>query len=325
MNSLLNMDAFTSTRNNPRTGLTERKWIEYADGVLEPVRRDGNLNRKYHGNKRELDWWTVDKPLDWDPLKESRDVSLNHDYGQRNKPKEKLEKPLGPARPEDAGKHREPMPCRRGEKAEPVLFAAAGGKKEPEEENRAVPDQPESPKTPKDDREGKSTTSKTTLLRGADAYREFEAEQKAAENAKAGENPQPTPGGSGKLAGADATPPQKENHGGNAESGAGAAGAAGGMVKPKGQHGKGPATGNDMRIKQFIEDYKNAKPKDKPKVKENFQNEIKELQKRAKSAKGKAKKNMQRQANHWKGALKVTTDGKVRSGGPLICSGSYLI
>jgi hypothetical protein len=53
---------------------------------MEPVRREGNLNRKYHGNKRSLDWWTVDKPVDWNPRDEGKRVSLNHDYGKRDKP-----------------------------------------------------------------------------------------------------------------------------------------------------------------------------------------------------------------------------------------------
>ncbi|WP_338668902.1 hypothetical protein [Pseudodesulfovibrio methanolicus] len=82
----MNTDTFTRIDTDRLTGQPRRKWIEYADGVMEPVRRDGNLNRKYHGNKRSLDWWTVDKPVDWNPRDEGKRVSLNHDYGKRDTP-----------------------------------------------------------------------------------------------------------------------------------------------------------------------------------------------------------------------------------------------
>jgi hypothetical protein len=58
MNELVDTDTFTRIDTDRFTGQPRRKWIEYADGVMEPVRREGNLNRKYHGNKRSLDWWT---------------------------------------------------------------------------------------------------------------------------------------------------------------------------------------------------------------------------------------------------------------------------
>ncbi|MCJ2165969.1 MULTISPECIES: hypothetical protein [unclassified Pseudodesulfovibrio] len=93
MNSILNSDKYTRTRKNTYTGETERQWLQYADETFEPVRKDGDLNRKFHGNKRTLDWWTVDKPRDWSPLKEGEKVSLNHDYGQADQPK----KPSVPA------------------------------------------------------------------------------------------------------------------------------------------------------------------------------------------------------------------------------------
>ena len=83
MKSTLNKEPYVSTNLNRNTGQSLRQWIEYADGVFEPVRKNGNLNKKYHGNKRTLDWWTVDKPLDWNPSNEGKKVSLNHDYGQK--------------------------------------------------------------------------------------------------------------------------------------------------------------------------------------------------------------------------------------------------
>ncbi|WP_338668712.1 hypothetical protein [Pseudodesulfovibrio methanolicus] len=82
MNDLLKSDAFTRTRVDRFTGEPRRQWLEYADGVMEPVRKEGSLAKKFHGNKRSLDWWTVEKPLDWDPAEEGRKVSLNHDYGR---------------------------------------------------------------------------------------------------------------------------------------------------------------------------------------------------------------------------------------------------
>ncbi|MGE4422430.1 MAG: hypothetical protein AB7D39_09050 [Pseudodesulfovibrio sp.] len=82
MNDPLKSDAFTRTRVDRFTGEPRRQWLEYADGVMEPVRKEGSLAKKFHGNKRSLDWWTVEKPLDWDPAEEGRKVSLNHDYGR---------------------------------------------------------------------------------------------------------------------------------------------------------------------------------------------------------------------------------------------------
>ena len=90
MNDLLKSDAFTRTRVDTFTGEPRRQWLEYADGVMEPVRREGRLSKKFHGNKRSLDWWTVEKPLDWDPVEAGREVSLNHDYGR---PEQAADKP----------------------------------------------------------------------------------------------------------------------------------------------------------------------------------------------------------------------------------------
>jgi len=132
------------------TGAVGRQWLEYADGIFEPVRKDENLNKKYHDNKRSLDWWVVDKPTDWNPLTEGKKVSLNHDYGQEGKPGAKVSpKPLGTARPGDSERNRQTMELRYEDmgKHKPQLFA-----------------------------------SKTTLGQGAAALQEYEAKLKAAES-----------------------------------------------------------------------------------------------------------------------------------------------
>lgn len=117
MNDLLKSDALTCIDTDRVTGQPRRKWIEYADGVVEPVRKAGNLNRKFHGNKRSLDWWTVDKPVDWNPLDEGRDVSLNHDYGREAKPQARPGGQTVPARPGHGGEGRRSRAKRRAPRA----------------------------------------------------------------------------------------------------------------------------------------------------------------------------------------------------------------
>lgn len=118
----MDTDTFTRIDTDRFTGQPRRKWIEYADGVMEPVRREGNLNRKYHGNKRSLDWWTVDKPVDWSPRDEGKRVSLNHDYGKRGKPAE----PDGAGA--DSGKAAGPPPApATNPKGRSTLNQGAGG------------------------------------------------------------------------------------------------------------------------------------------------------------------------------------------------------
>lgn len=158
---------------------------------------------------------------------------------------------------------------------------------------------------------------KTTLLPGAEAYHEFEAERQAEKAESQNKDPKPHVH-RGEVTGkpADSSKPERP-----APGGAGAAvgvGVAGGMVKPKGQHGKGPVTGNDKVVDDFRKEYEAAGDTDKPKKKRKFEKKIKELRKKAKNATGKEKKALQDRANHWKAALKVITDGKVRSGGPLM-------
>jgi hypothetical protein len=77
---------------------------------MEPVRREGRLSKKFHGNKRSLDWWTVEKPLDWDPVEAGREVSLNHDYGR---PEQAADKPTNvpPSKPISTGAKPAAQPC----------------------------------------------------------------------------------------------------------------------------------------------------------------------------------------------------------------------
>lgn len=127
MKDLLNSDKYTSIKTSNMTGAVGRQWLEYADGIFEPVRKDGNLNKKYHDNKCSLDWWVVDKPTDWNPLTEGKKVSLNHDYGQEGKPGAKVRlKPLGTARPGDNERNRQTMELRYEDmgKHKPQLFAS---------------------------------------------------------------------------------------------------------------------------------------------------------------------------------------------------------
>lgn len=100
MKSILNNDKYVSTRNDTYTGEPRRQWIQYADGVIEPVRKDGNLNKKHHdSDPRKFDWWTMEKPLDWDPVKEGKQVSLNHDYGAKKESAKPAKSPDKPAKP----------------------------------------------------------------------------------------------------------------------------------------------------------------------------------------------------------------------------------
>jgi len=290
MKSMLNSDAYTRTRKNTYTGNEDRQWLEYADGTLEPVRKNGNLNKKFHDNPQTLDWWTVDKPKDWDPVKEGRKVSLNHDYGQENNPKKKTKAPNSTRRTMEFRKGKDefipiPLPHRNGDKMTPQLY-------------------------------GKG---KTALLQGAEAYHEFEAQRQAAktETKETSENGPEKPT---KYAGADAVPrPTLQDDKDSTENpGAASTGVLGGMVQSNGQHGKGKAIGDDKRIQTFKDELEAAEQDEKKKLKNDFKKEIDQLRKDAKKATGKTRKSMINKANQWAGALKILTDGKIRSGAPFI-------
>lgn len=296
MNSLLNTDKFTKTRTSPLTGKTQREWIQYADGMFEPVRKDGNLNKKYHADRRKFDWWAVEKPLDWQPSDEGKKATLNHDYRRPTNQDKSKTGPTGLAKPGNASKNRTTHELRDKDigKGLSARLAEKDGTK-PDKRPTAKP------------------APKTTLLRGAEAYHEFETERAAAKEA-AKKNNTPAPRNSSQDA-ADLKKKEQEQSGASKAAGAGA---LAGMAKSKGQRGQGPATGDDKVIQDFKKDYEATAPKDRPKKKRKFEKKIKELRKKSKNAKGKEKKALQERAKKWKGALKVITDGKVRSGGPLM-------
>jgi len=161
MESLLNTDKYTSMNYNRATGRNERQWLMYADNTVEPVRKDGNLGRKYNSDPRTVDWWTMRKPKDWDPVAEGFNVSLNHDYGQQDKPGGPPKTlPVTPKRAEpgrrdlryDGGGHG---------KATDLLLRETG--------------------------QGTKVPMKTTLGRGAEGYQEFEQRRLAAKAEKSTE------------------------------------------------------------------------------------------------------------------------------------------
>ena len=86
MLGILDTDNYTSLHYNPRTGVNSREWIRYADNTFEPVRRNGNVNRKSRNRPGAPDWWVTERPLDWDPTEHGHEVTLNHDYGTEVSP-----------------------------------------------------------------------------------------------------------------------------------------------------------------------------------------------------------------------------------------------
>lgn len=86
MKSLLNTDKYTKKVYNSMNGRNERQWIMYGDNTFEPVRRDQSMKNKYISPQGKFDWFVTQEPEDWDPVKEGHKVSLNHDYGQQDKP-----------------------------------------------------------------------------------------------------------------------------------------------------------------------------------------------------------------------------------------------
>jgi hypothetical protein len=338
MNELLKSDAFTRIDMDRFTGQPLRKWIEYADGVVEPVRKAGNLNRKFHGNKRSLDWWTVNKPVDWNPLDEGRDVSLNHDYGKRSTPAEAGGK-TGTGRtpkyiPERDHAEREPLPWRRGEKLRPEPMPWRRGEKlvpepfaaaEEKKKNDAEPGSTDSSGTPAVPEAGgeKKETPRTTLLRGGEAYHDFEARRDAE---KRSETPRPDfedkdprpdvhrgeaaePSGSpvfrGQVNGRPEpaqTPGSPSGKPEEAHDAAASAGALGGMVQSKGQHGKGKLTSNDPKVQELIDKF-GGKRED---FKREANKELNALSDQAKKATSPKERNqLLRRKDAIKGAIKL--------------------
>nr|WP_321260109.1 hypothetical protein [uncultured Pseudodesulfovibrio sp.] len=271
---MLNSDAYTRTRKNIYTGNEDRQWLEYADGTLEPVQKNGNLNKKFHDNPQTLDWWTVDKPKDWDPVKEGKKVSLNHDYGQENNPKKKTKAPNSTRRTVEFRKGKDefipiPLPHRNGDNMTPQLYVKG----------------------------------KTALLQGAEAYHEFEAQRQAAktETKKTSENEPEKPT---KYVGADAVPrPTLQDDKDSTENpGAASTGVLGGMVQSNGQHGKGKLVSSDPKIQELIDEF----GEDRNEFKKGAKGELKNLSKQAKQAKSpKERKKLLNRKDVIKGAIKL--------------------
>ncbi|OIQ50021.1 hypothetical protein BerOc1_01951 [Pseudodesulfovibrio hydrargyri] len=221
---------------------------------MEPVRREGNLNRKYHGNKRSLDWWTVDKPVDWNPRDEGKRVSLNHDYGKRDKP----------AGPEGAG-------ADSGRAAGPSPAPA-----------RAKP------------------KGRSTLNQGADGFWEYEARREA--EAKAQPRSGPTPAADPAGPGAGRTPGSPSGKSEETNDAAATAGALGGMVQSKGQHGKGKLTSNDPKAQELMDKF-GGKRED---FKREANKELNALSDQAKKATSPKERNqLLRRKDAIKGAIKL--------------------
>ena len=81
-------DRYSQFSCNSKTGEHDRDWIQYADGVFEPVRRDGDISAKWNNERTNFNWWTTSKPADWRPWDERFGFSWNHNLGEENKPED---------------------------------------------------------------------------------------------------------------------------------------------------------------------------------------------------------------------------------------------
>lgn len=79
-------DRYCRFTYTPKTGEQEREWLHYADGTFEPVRRNGQLSRKWNDRRTDFQWRAVRKPADWRPWDEGAPLSWNHTLGEENKP-----------------------------------------------------------------------------------------------------------------------------------------------------------------------------------------------------------------------------------------------
>lgn len=98
MFDFLNADNYTSLHYNPHTGEQNRLWIRYGDNTFEPVRRNGNVNRKSRNKPDAPDWWVTERPQGWNPRDHGYYVTLNHDYGRMRAANEG---PVSPKKPDD--------------------------------------------------------------------------------------------------------------------------------------------------------------------------------------------------------------------------------
>lgn len=70
------------------TGGFDRNWIRYGDNTWEPVRQNGDTSKKWSNPQVFGQWWLEKKPADWMPQDDGLNFSLNHDYGEEDKPKD---------------------------------------------------------------------------------------------------------------------------------------------------------------------------------------------------------------------------------------------
>ncbi|GAB7021814.1 hypothetical protein [Salidesulfovibrio brasiliensis] len=91
-------DKYRKLAYDPATGGRKREWIRYGDGVYEPVRKDENPRDKWSDPHRKMTWWLEEKPEPWRPSDDGAGMSLNHDYGEENKPGSALLKQQRPGR-----------------------------------------------------------------------------------------------------------------------------------------------------------------------------------------------------------------------------------
>ncbi|WP_419786017.1 hypothetical protein [Pseudodesulfovibrio sp.] len=162
MDSIFNNDNFTKMHYNPSTGQENRLWIRYGDNTFEPVRRDGNLGLKYRSKSRPTDWWVTERPKDWNPAENGFDLSLNHDYGEQDKPGSRG---VGGNEIDDKLFH-------RGEKVSAGDMSYKFGRDESK------------PVVFADKKTATAAPSgrKTTLAEGGDGYRRYEKERQAAKS-----------------------------------------------------------------------------------------------------------------------------------------------
>jgi len=76
-----NTDKYTRLRYDNTTGGQNRQWVRYADGMFEPVRKEGDLMKKRRTDDPADDWWVTEKPRDWDPRDHGIGVTLNRVLG----------------------------------------------------------------------------------------------------------------------------------------------------------------------------------------------------------------------------------------------------
>ncbi len=165
---------------NPSTGEQNRLWIRYGDNTFEPVRKNGNVNRKSRNKPDAPDWWVTERPQGWDPRDYGHDVTPNHDYGEHDKPgrqaKGELPRQNMFLRREDMGKAKpQTMDYRYGRDDKGnrnQLF---------DEKTRPAADTPAS--------------NKSTIAQGGEGFWEYEAKRKAAEaeSGKSGDGQAVTP------------------------------------------------------------------------------------------------------------------------------------